>query len=232
MVDVLTEEDVEEIVFIAAGDGRHEDAAARFEDLAGQPELHGQITAAGLLVHACGQYGLADRWDDAVRCCREAMAAAAAATASGGAAEDIDPRVWLHEALMARDRARREARALAGASPGGETGGDAGGDAHSGEPGDEAAATRAEIRALRSRNPDVYAVVAETLAEHDLLQEAHTWFTMGYQRCQGADVPIYMLHLLLVGRRSVRRELGYPPDGLDLVADDYVNHRDSADHDH
>ncbi len=58
--DILTEDDLDEIVIEAAGDGRHQQAAAQFEDLAARPELHGQVSASMLLVHAGGQYGLAD----------------------------------------------------------------------------------------------------------------------------------------------------------------------------
>ncbi|ABW15803.1 conserved hypothetical protein [Parafrankia sp. EAN1pec] len=221
--DILTEDDLDEIVIEAAGDGRHRQAAAQFEDLAARPELHGQVSASMLLVHAGGQYGLADDWDEAVRCYRAAVvandtaaagsvaaAAAAAMAADDPAADDatddaaagvadIDPRVWLHDALVRK--------------------------------GDEAEATtlRAEIKSSRSTNPDVYAAVAETLAEHGRQQEALTWFTMGFHRCQDADVPVYMLHLLLIGRRAIRRNLGFPPDELDEIADAYVDHLEATD---
>lgn len=214
--DILTEDDLDEIVIEAAGNGRHQQAAAQFEDLAARPELHGQVSASMLLVHAGGQYGLADDWDEAVRCYRAAVVAndAAAASSVAGAeaaddvaadesaaagAADIDPRVWLHDALVRR--------------------------------GDEAEATtlRAEIKSSRSTNPDVYAAVAETLAEHGRQQEALTWFTMGFHRCQDADIPVYMLHLLLIGRRAMRRNLGFPPDELDEIADAYVDHLEATD---
>ncbi|OAA25591.1 hypothetical protein UG55_102125 [Frankia sp. EI5c] len=227
MAGVLTQDDVDEIVFSAAGNGGHRQAAARFEDLAARPELHGEVSATVLLVHAGDQHGLAGSWDDAVRCYR-----AATALATSGDEAEIDPRVWLHDALMRRNRARAEAREQAVGLPAsrraGET--DHATEAESeSETETEITALRAEIKASRSANPDVYAAVAETLADHGRLQEAHTWFTMGFQRCEGADIPDYMLHLLLVGRRAVRRDLGYPPDELDRVADAYVDHLEPAD---
>lgn len=182
---MLTEDDLDDIVISAAGDGRHRQAAARFEELAGRPELHGEVSAATLLVNAGGQFGLADDWDEAVRCYRAAIAA--------GGGTDFDPRVWLHDALI-----------------------------HKGDAA-QAAAVRAEIKAARSTIPDVYGIVAESLASSSDPQEAHLWFTMGYHRCLDAPVPDYELSLLLVGRRNIRAELGYPMDGLDAIAEDYVN---------
>ncbi|EFC84710.1 hypothetical protein [Parafrankia sp. EUN1f] len=209
MAGVLTEEDIDDITIRAAGDGRHEQAAAEFEDLAGQPALHGEISATTLLVHAGGQYGLARRWDEAVRCYRGALAAS-----HDSGREEFDPRVWLHDALLRWNTDTDDAAADA---------------AERLERGTEAAALLAEIKASRPRDPDVYAAVAETLAEHGQLVEAHTWYTMGFQRCQRADVPEYLLQLLLVGRRTMRRKLDYPLDELDLIADAYVDHQESAD---
>ena len=184
MKRLLTEDDLDDIVIKAAGDGRHREAAARLEELAAQPELHGEVTAATLLVSAGGQYGLADDFDEAVRCYRAAI--------EDGGETDIDPRVWLHDALMRK----------------GDTA--------------EAEQIREELRKSRSTNPDVYGAVADTLSSFGQDQEAHTWYTMGYHRCSGAPVPEFMLDLLLVGRRNVRRKMSYPVDDLDLAAEEYM----------
>jgi predicted Zn-dependent protease len=182
---MLTEDDVDDIVIKAAGNGRHDAAAARFEELAGQRELHGEeINRASLLVDAGGQYGLAGDWDAAIRCYREAVA--------DGGAQTIDPRVWLHDALLRRGQL------------------------------DEAAELLKDLKATRSQDPDYYAAVAESLEAQGLLADAHTWFTMGYHRCENADVPEFLLDLLLVGRRRVRASLGYPLDDLDELAEDYL----------
>jgi hypothetical protein len=182
---MLTEDDVNKIVINAAGDGRHGAAALRFEELAARPELHGgEISRASLLVDAGGQHGLAGDWDAAIRCYREAVA--------DGSSQTIDPRVWLHDALL-------RAGELA-----------------------EAAALRTELKAARAGDPDFYAAVAESLEAQGLLSDAHTWFTMGYHRCENADVPDFLMDLLLVGRRRVRASLGYPLDDLDELAEDYL----------
>ncbi|KPM53838.1 hypothetical protein CcI49_29530 [Frankia sp. CcI49] len=221
---MLTEDDIDDITIRAAGDGRHEQAAAEFEDLAGQPALHGEISATTLLVHAGGQYGLARRWDEAVRCYRAALVAS-----RDSGREEFDPRVWLHDALL-----RWNSDSTATAAPVTDEP-DRGADATATpdaterlERATEATALLAEIKASRPRDPDVYAAVAETLAEHDQLVEAHTWYTMGFQRCQRADVPEYLLQLLLVGRRTMRRKLDYPLDELDLIADAYVDHQEQV----
>ncbi|MBL7502344.1 tetratricopeptide repeat protein [Frankia sp. CNm7] len=183
---MLTDDDVDQIVIKAAGDGRHNAAAARLEELAEKPELHaGEINRASLLVDAGGQHGLAGDWDAAIRCYQEAIAA--------GDCQRTDPRVWLHDALL-----------------------------RTGRP-DEASGLLRELKAVRSQDPDLYAAVAESLEMHGLLADAHTWFTMGYHRCENADVPEFMLDLLLVGRRRVRHSLGYPTDELDELADDYLD---------
>ena len=109
-----------------------------------------------------------------------------------GGAQTIDPRVWLHDALLRRGE-------LA-----------------------EAATLLKQLRAARSQDPDFYAAVAESLEAQGLLADAHTWFTMGYHRCENADVPEFLLDLLLVGRRRLRVSLGYPMDDLDELAEDYL----------
>jgi hypothetical protein len=181
---MFTEEDVDDIVFAAARDGDHPGAAARFEKLAEQREVHGEVSRAELLVAAGAQYGLAGDWDAAAGCYREAVA-------DGGEC-DTDPRAWLHDALLRGGRAG------------------------------EAAAVRAELKAARSTNPELYLAVGETLEDTELLSEAIAWFTMGYHRCERADVPDFMLDLLLVGRRRTRAKLGFPPDDLDEVAEEYM----------
>src|SRR6185369_12971619 len=87
---------------------------------------------------------------------------------------------------------------------------------------EEAAPLLKELKAARSQDPDFYAAVAESLEAQGLLADAHTWFTMGYHRCENADVPEFLLDLLLVGRRRVRARLGYPLDDLDELAEDYL----------
>jgi tetratricopeptide (TPR) repeat protein len=181
---MLTEDDVDDIVIKAAGNGNHAAAAARFEELAASPELHGEISRASLLVDAGGQHGLAGDWDAAIRCYR-------AAVEDGGTC-DIDPRAWLHDALLRIGRI------------------------------DEAVTLLEQLKASRSRNPDLYAAVAESLEMQGLLADSHVWFTMGYHRCESADVPEFMLDLLLVGRRRVRGRLGYPLDDLDNTAEEYM----------
>jgi predicted Zn-dependent protease len=183
---MLSHSDVEGISSRAARDGQHGAAAARFEELAGQPDRHGgEVNRAMLLVEAGGQHGLAEDWEAAIRCYQEAIAA-------GPGDDELDPRVWLHDALL---RCGRVA---------------------------DAAALLRELKASRSKDPDLYGAVADSLAAAGQLTEAHTWFTMGYHRCENADVPEFMLDLLLVGRRRVRAELGYPLDDLDELADDYL----------
>jgi hypothetical protein len=185
MAGMLSEDDVDEIVFKAAGDGDHLGAAATLETLAERGEVHSaEVTKASLLVDAGSQYGLADDWSEAIRCYR-------AAVTDGGSCS-VDPRVWLHDGLL-----------------------------RNGQPG-EAMALRDELKASRSRDPGMYEAVAETLEAMGLLGDAHTWFTMGYHRCEGAAVPDFLLDLLLVGRRRVRIDLGYPMDDLDEVAEDYM----------
>jgi hypothetical protein len=182
---VLTEDDVEQIVIKAAASGRHDAAAVRFEELAGRPELHsGEINRATLLVEAGGQHGLAGDWDPAIRCYRVAVA--------DGGAQTIDPRVWLHDALLRAGQL------------------------------EEATGLLRELKTVRSQDPDFYAAVAESLEASGLLTDAHTWFTMGYHRCEKADVPEFLMDLLLVGRRRVRASLGYPIDDLDELAEDYL----------
>ncbi|OHV28773.1 MULTISPECIES: hypothetical protein [Pseudofrankia] len=182
---MLSHDDVDDITTRAARDGRHGAAAARFEELAAQPERHGgEVNRAALLVEAGSQHGLAEDWDAAIRCYQEAIA--------DGGCEGIDPRVWLHDAYL---RAGRQ---------------------------DDAAGLLRELKASRSKDPDLYAAVAESLEVSGQLSDAHTWFTMGYHRCENADVPEFMIDLLLVGRRRIRAELGYPLDDLDELADDYL----------
>ncbi|ONH26132.1 hypothetical protein [Pseudofrankia asymbiotica] len=182
---MLSHDDVDEITTRAARDGRHGAAAARFEELAGQPERHTEeINRALLLVEAGSQHGLAEDWDAAIRCYQEAIA--------DGGSDAMDPRVWLHDAFLRVGRR------------------------------DDASALLRELKASRSKDPDLYAAVAESLEVGGLLVDAHTWFTMGYHRCENADVPEFMLDLLLVGRRRIRVELDYPTDDLDELADDYL----------
>jgi hypothetical protein len=181
---MFTEDDVDEIVFAAASDGDHRGAAARFEQLAEQTEIHGEVSRAALLVAAGGQYGLAGDWDAAIGRYQEAVA-------DGGEC-DSDPRAWLHDALVR----------------GGRTG--------------EAARIRDDLKAARSVDPDLYLAVGETLEETELLAEANTWFTMGYHRCARTDVPDFLLSLLLLGRRRTREKIGFPPDDLDEVAEEYL----------
>jgi len=182
---MVSHDDVDEIMARVARDGQHGAAAARFEELAGQPDRHGEeINRASLLVAAGSQYGLAEDWDEAIHCYQEAVA--------DGGDQGIDPRVWLHDAFLRSGR-------------------------H-----DDATALQRELKASRSRDPDLYAAVAESLEAAGMLADAHTWFTMGFHRCETADVPDFMITLLLVGRRRVRDELGYPVDELDEAADDYL----------
>ncbi|CAO5236924.1 Tetratricopeptide repeat protein [Frankia sp. AgKG'84/4] len=182
---MLTDDDVDEIVFRAAGSGDHRGAAATLEELAARTENHGEsVTRASLMVDAGSQFGLAQDWAEAVRCYRVAVE-------DGGTCE-VDPRVWLHDGLL------RDGKSA------------------------QAAALRAELKASRSTDPGVYEAVAESLEAVELLQDAHTWFTMGYHRCEQAPVPDFLLDLLLVGRRRVRRALGHPADPLDEVAEDYI----------
>ncbi|MCM3884078.1 hypothetical protein [Frankia sp. R82] len=183
---MITDEDVEEIVYRAAGDSDHRGAAARLEALADRTDEHSDpVTRASLLVDAGSQWGLAEDWPEATRCYRAAVA--------DGSACSPDPRVWLHDALL-RDHRTEEATSL-----------------------------RAELRASRSNDPGVYEAVAESLEQADLLADAHTWFTMGYHRCESAPVPDFLLDLLLVGRRRVRTRLGHPSDELDDIAEEYLN---------
>ncbi|KQC37073.1 hypothetical protein UK82_17930 [Frankia sp. ACN1ag] len=185
MSGMLSDDDVDEIVFSAAGSGDHRGAAGTLETLAEQPDTHSEtITRASLLVDAGSQYGLAHDWSEAIRCYRAAVA--------DGSACPVDPRVWLHDGLL------RDGQA------------------------EEAAALRAELKAAKSADPGVYEAVAESLEAVSLLDDAHTWFTMGYHRCERAPVPDFLLDLLLVGRRRVRVALGHPSDALDEVAEDYM----------
>jgi hypothetical protein len=207
---MLTEDDVDEIAFRAAGNGDHRGAAATLEALAERPDAHGEtVTRASLLVDAGSQFGLARDWDEAVRCYRAAVA--------DGSDCPVDPRVWLHDGLLrlgaAQENAAQEDAAEHRAASEGPT---------SEGPTDEAAALRAELKAARLTDPAVYEAVAESLEAVEMLQEAHVWFTMGYHRCENAPVPDFLLDLLLVGRRRVRLALGYPADALDEVAEDYM----------
>jgi hypothetical protein len=190
---VLTEDDVDQIVMKAAGDRRHGAAAARLEELADRPELHGaEVTRASLLVDAGGQHGLAGDWDAAIRCYRQAVADSDQPPRQAGGPQGhlgLDPRVWLHDALLRTGQL------------------------------DEAAALLRDLKTNRSKDPDLYAAVAESLEAQGLLADAHTWFTMGYHRCQHAQVPDFMMDLLLVGRRRLRARLGYPVDDLDTLAE-------------
>ncbi|WP_261569702.1 hypothetical protein [Frankia gtarii] len=182
---MLSDDDVDEIVFKAAGNGDHRGAAATLETLAERPAAHSEtVTRASLLVDAGSQYGLAEDWSEATRCYR-------AAVADGGACP-IDPRAWLHDGLLRS----------------GQT--------------EQAGSLRAELKAAKLGDPGVYEAVAESLEEAGLLEDAHTWFTMGYHRCERAPVPDFLLDLLLVGRRRVRMALGHPSDALDEVAEDYM----------
>ncbi|ETA02278.1 hypothetical protein CcI156_11595 [Frankia sp. CcI156] len=102
--DGLSDDDVDEIVFKAAGNGDHRGAAATLEALAERSETHSErVTRASLLVDAGSQYGLADDWDEAIRCYR-------AAVADGGKCP-VDPRVWLHDGLL-RNGQQDDAAAL------------------------------------------------------------------------------------------------------------------------
>jgi hypothetical protein len=182
---MLTDDDVDDIVFRAAGDGDHRGAAATLETLAERIETHGEtVTRASLLVDAGSQYGLAQDWAEAVRCYRAAV--------DDGGTCPVDPRVWLHDGLLRGGQAA------------------------------EAGTLRTQLKATRSTDPAVYEAVAESLEAAGLLQDAHTWFTMGYHRCEQAPVPDFLLDLLLVGRRRVRLALGHPADALDEVAEDYM----------
>ncbi|MCL9762015.1 tetratricopeptide repeat protein [Frankia sp. AiPa1] len=183
---MITDDDVDEIVYRAAGDGDHRGAAARLEALAERTGEHDDPTnRASLLVDAGSQYGIAQDWPEAIRCYRAAVA--------DGSPCSPDARAWLHDALL---------RA-------GQT--------------DEASTLRATLKATRSDDPALYEAVAESLEQADLRTDAHTWFTMGYHRCEAAPVPEFMLDLLLVGRRRVRHSLGHPADDLDAVAEAYLN---------
>jgi hypothetical protein len=184
---MLTANDIDAIVARAARDGRHAEAATRFEELAGQPQQHGEdVTRATLLIDAGGQHALAGDWNAAIRSYREAIA-------DGGATEPhVDPRVWLHGALL-----RTSQR-------------------------DEAAAVLAQLKASRSRDPDLYTAVGESLEADGQLADAHTWFTMGYHRCRNSDLPDMLKDSPLIGRRRVRQLLGYPTDDLDTLADEYI----------
>jgi predicted Zn-dependent protease len=184
---MLTAQDVDAIVTRAAKSGQHDAAAARLEELADQPDQHGEeITRITLLVDAGAQHSLADDWDAAIRCYR-------AAVADGGENPYVDPRVWLHDALLRTGRR------------------------------DEATGLLRELKASRSRDPDFYTAIAESLEGQGLLGEANTWFTMGYHRCQHADLPDALKDVLLVGRLRVRREIGYPADDLDELAEAYID---------
>ncbi len=186
MTGMITDEDVEEIVYQAAGDSDHRGAATRLEALADRTTEHSDpVTRASLFVDAGSQWGLADDWSEAIRCYRAAVA--------DGSDCSPDPRVWLHDALL-RDGQSEEAARL-----------------------------RLELRSARSNDPGVYEAVAESLEHVDALTEAHTWFTMGYHRCENAPVPDFLLDLLLVGRRRVRTRLGHPSDDLDRIAEEYLN---------
>ena len=185
MKRLFTENDLDEIIIEAAADGRHRDAAVRLEELAAQPDLHSEVSAATLLVSAGGQYGLANDFDEAIRCYRAAF--------EDGGETEVDPRVWLHDALM-RKGDMAEAKNL-----------------------------RAELKKSRSTDPEVYGAVADSLVSFGQDQEAHTWYTMGYHRCQEAPIPEFMLDLLLIGRRNARRRMGYPVDELDMAAEEYMD---------
>lgn len=182
---MFNDDDVDDIVLAAAGNGDHRGAAATLEKLADQTAEHGpEVTRTLLLVEAGSQFGLAQDWPEAVRCYRAAVA--------DGSPCPVDPRAWLHDGLL---RSGKEA---------------------------DAAALRSEIKASRLADPGVYEAVAESLEASGQLNDAHTWFTMGYHRCENSSVPDFLLDLLLVGRRRVRRALGHPADALDEVAEDYM----------
>jgi hypothetical protein len=191
---VLTENDVDQIVLKAAGDRRHGAAAARLEELADQPALHSaEVTRASLLVDAGEQHGLAGDWEAAIRCYRQAIAGSDQPAGQAAGPQGLDPRVWLHDALLRTGQL------------------------------DEAAALLRDLKTSRSKDPDLYAAVAESLEAQGLLADAHTWFTMGYHRCQHAQVPDFMMDLLLVGRRRLRARLGYPVDDLDTLAEQHLS---------
>ncbi|WP_101833331.1 hypothetical protein [Frankia canadensis] len=99
---MLTEDDVDEIAFRAAADGDHRGAAATLETLAESSDTHGEtVTRASLLVDAGSQYGLAQDWDEAVRCYRAAVADSSDCP--------VDPRVWLHDGLLRQGKAEQAA---------------------------------------------------------------------------------------------------------------------------
>jgi hypothetical protein len=80
-----------------------------------------------------------------------------------------------------------------------------------------------QLRERRGTDTLVYQGVAETLEAEGRLEQAHTWFTLGFFRCEEADVPMDREVLsLLLGRHRVRGRLGLPPDRLDGDAEEYL----------
>lgn len=90
------------------------------------------------------------------------------------------------------------------------------------ELGDETEATRliAELRALvRAGSGTVSSCLhlGETLASYGRLREAHRWFTIPLTWAQDEGDLDYFC---LIARHRVRRELGLPPDRLDVIAEE------------
>lgn len=75
------------------------------------------------------------------------------------------------------------------------------------------------IWADRPRDPRLLLFVGEQLEMMDDLNAAVTWFTRGVVCPPSQGTPSDMA-LLLFARERVRSKLGFPPDDLDLVAED------------
>ena len=90
---------------------------------------------------------------------------------------------------------------------------------------DEALAMIKEARRLRPRDPGVFAMIGEVLAEHGHPQQAARWFTAGLVAHLGslADIGLdglrydFDTHLLAGGRYQARQELGLPCDHIDAL---------------
>ncbi|MEV0122060.1 hypothetical protein AB0I16_11030 [Streptomyces sp. NPDC050703] len=85
----------------------------------------------------------------------------------------------------------------------------------------EARAIIAGVRAAAPRDPAPWVIVAESLEQHDELEQAHETFTEAATLLVPAETqdPPYATHPLLFGRHRVRRLLGAEHDAWDTLAD-------------